>query len=47
MNLDNGSDSKIVIAFGAVWILAMLVSLAVTGVVIWAIIELVMWLTSK
>lgn len=34
-------------AFVVVWLISALLSLAVTGVIIWGIIELVQWLTSK
>jgi hypothetical protein len=34
-------------AFGAVWLGILVVNLVVLGVVVWAIIELVQWLTSK
>lgn len=50
MGFDDDFDRMERRVFGgilAVWIIAALASLALTGVAIWAIVELVQWVTTK
>lgn len=47
MNLKARKGDGPIIAFIAVWLLGLLLSLAFWGVVVWGIIELVSWLVTK